>query len=192
MPAPRERNLVGHMVRWSYLHSIDTPENRTFIDEWRQFTGYPEAMTNDPMEASWIGFKPWTGAVTAACTTDIDAENQHLHMPAFIGRMDEKNFIWPVWVSPALLAPEPWSRWLARTTPMLAQHSITGNRRQSLLACYLHAPVAAQAGKARIRHAIGALLVAERLLALFQAGIAAMHRRALLVDEAAPFRGAGR
>ncbi len=98
-------------------------------------------MTNDPMEASWIGFKLWTDAVTAAGTTDVDAvrralagrsirapsgfdvrldpENQHLHMPAVIGRMDEKNYIWPVWVSPTLLAPEPWSRWLAQDAEAL-------------------------------------------------------------------------
>ena len=100
-----------------------------------QFTGDPAAMTNDPMEASWVGFKLWTDAVAAAGTTDTDAvrralacrsirapsgfdvrldrENQHLHMPAFIGRMDTHNYIWPVWASPALIAPEPWSQWLA-------------------------------------------------------------------------------
>ncbi len=135
MPALKERNLVRHMVCWSYLHSVDTPENRAFIDEWRQFTGDPAAMTNDPMEASWVGFKLWTDAVAAAGTTDTDAvrralagrsirapsgfdvrldrENQHLHMPAFIGRMDTHNYISPVWASPALIAPEPWSQWLA-------------------------------------------------------------------------------
>ena len=134
MPALKERNLVGHMVAWNYLHAMETPENHAFIDEWRQFTGDPAAVTNDPMEASWIGFRLWTDAVTAAGTTDVDAvrkalagrsvrapcgfdvrldkENQHLHKPAVIGRMDEKNFIWPVWVSPTLIAPEPWSQWL--------------------------------------------------------------------------------
>jgi urea transport system substrate-binding protein len=137
MPALKERNMIGHMVAWNYLHAIDTPENRAFIDEWRQFTGDPAAVTNDPMEASRIGFKLWTDAVTAAGTTEInavrkalagrsvrapcgfdvrlDAENQHLHKPAVIGRMDEKNFIWPVWVSPTLIAPEPWSQWLPKS-----------------------------------------------------------------------------
>ena len=134
MPALHERNLIGHMVAWNYLHSIDTPENRDFIGEWRAFTGDPAAVTNDPMEASWIGFQLWTQSVQAAGTTEpqavrralagrtirapsgfdvrVDPENQHLHKPAVIGRMDEKNFIWPVWASPTLLAPEPWSRWL--------------------------------------------------------------------------------
>ncbi|HTQ82358.1 MAG TPA: transporter substrate-binding protein, partial [Pseudolabrys sp.] len=134
MPALKERNLIGHMVSWSYLHSIDTPENHAFIAEWRRFTDDPEAMTNDPMEASWIGFQLWAQSVAAAGTTDVDAvrralagrsirapsgfdvrldaENQHLHKPAVIGRMDEKNFIWPVWISKTLIAPEPWSQWL--------------------------------------------------------------------------------
>ncbi len=134
MPALKERNLVGHMVSWSYLHSLDTPENHAFIAEWRQFTGNAEAVTNDPMEASWVAFHLWTESVAAAGTTDVDAvrralagrslrapsgfdvrvdaENQHLHLPAVIGRMDEKNFIWPVWISTSLIAPEPWSRYL--------------------------------------------------------------------------------
>jgi len=136
MPALKERNLVGHMVAWNYLHAMETPENRAFIEEWRQFTGDPQAVTNDPMEASWIGFKLWTDAVTAAGTTEVDAvrkalagrsvrapcgfdvrvdaENQHLHKPAVIGRMDKHNFIWPVWVSPTLIAPAPWSQWLPK------------------------------------------------------------------------------
>ena len=135
MPALHERNLIGHMVAWNYLHSIDTPENRDFIGEWRAFTGDPAAVTNDPMEASWIGFQLWTQSVQAAGTTEpqavrralagrtirapsgfdvrVDPENQHLHKPAVIGRMDEKNFIWPVWISKTLIAPEPWSRWLS-------------------------------------------------------------------------------
>ena len=136
MPALKERNLIGHMVSWSYLHALDTAENHAFIAEWRAFTGDAQAVTNDPMEASWIGFKLWSEAVAAAgstalapvrqalagrsvrapCGFDVrlDAETQHLHKPAVIGRMDEKNFIWPVWVSPTLIAPEPWSRWLAQ------------------------------------------------------------------------------
>jgi urea transport system substrate-binding protein len=136
MPALHERNLIGHMVAWTYLHTLDTPENKAFIAEWRQFTGDAQATTNDPMEASWIGFQLWTQAVQAAGTTEVqavrealagrsirapsgfdvllDAGNQHLHKPGVIGRMDEKNIIWPVWISEGLIAPEPWSRWLPK------------------------------------------------------------------------------
>jgi urea transport system substrate-binding protein len=134
LPALAERKLIGHMVAWSYLHTMDTLENRALIQEWRAFTGDPAAMTNDPMEASWIGFQLWAQAVAAARTTDtaavrralagrsirapsgfdvrFDAKTQHLHKPAVIGQFDSHNIIQPVWVSEGLIAPEPWSRWL--------------------------------------------------------------------------------
>jgi len=135
MPALSERNLIGHMVAWNYLQSIEAPENRAFIEEWREFTGDPNAVTNDPMEASWIGFNLWVEGVRAAGTTEteavrralagrsirapsgfdvrLDPVNQHLHKPSVIGRMDAHNAIWPVKVSDGLIAPEPWSQWLA-------------------------------------------------------------------------------
>src|SRR5271156_1308302 len=59
-------NVAGHLVAWNYLHAFDAPENRSFIAEWRRFTGKPDAMTNDPMEATWIGFHLWANAVEAA------------------------------------------------------------------------------------------------------------------------------
>ena len=84
----------------------------------------------------WLGFQLWTQSVQAAGTTDVaavraalagrsirapsgfdvfvDPENQHLHKPSIIGRMDEKNIIWPVWTSATVVAPEPWSQWLAK------------------------------------------------------------------------------
>lgn len=140
MPALHERNLIGHMVAWNYLQTLDTPENRDFIAEWRRFTGDDKALTNDPMEATWIGFNLWVQAVTAAGTTEtqavrralagrtirapsgfdvrLDPDNQHLHKPSVIGRMDAKNVIWPVRVSGGLIAPEPWSQWLGERRAM--------------------------------------------------------------------------
>jgi urea transport system substrate-binding protein len=136
LPGLVERKLIGHMVAWSYLHRLKTPENEAFVAEWRSFVGDPEATTNDPMEASFIGFQLWVQAVNAAGTTDpaavrralagrsirapsgfdvrFDAETQHLYKPAIIGRFGDKNLIDPLWISNDVLAPEPWSRWLKR------------------------------------------------------------------------------
>jgi urea transport system substrate-binding protein len=136
LPALAERKLVGHMVAWNYLHTIDTPENRALIEEWRDFTGDPAAVTNDPMEASFIGFSMWAQAVAAAGTTEVDAvrgalagrtlrapsgldvwldpQTQHLHKPAIIGRFDKNNVLWPVWKSESVLAPQPMSPWLVQ------------------------------------------------------------------------------
>jgi urea transport system substrate-binding protein len=136
LPALTERKLIGHMVAWNYLHRLDTPENRAFIAQWRDFIGDAQATTNDPMEACWIGFQLWAQAVADAGTTDMkavrralagrsirapsgfdvrfDTETQHLHKPAIIGRFDAHNVIEPVWISDGLLAPDPWSPWLAK------------------------------------------------------------------------------
>lgn len=126
--------MQGHLASWSYLGAIDDPRNRDFVRRWRVFTGNGRAMPNDPMEATFIGFRMWVAAVERAGTTEIgavraalagmtvdapsgftvrlDAQNQHLHKPAFVGRITDEGAILPVWTSPGLVPPEPWSPWL--------------------------------------------------------------------------------
>lgn len=65
-------NLVGHLAAWNYFQSADTPANAEFIAAWKAFAG-EERVTNDPMEAHYIGFNMWVNAATAAGTTDVDA-----------------------------------------------------------------------------------------------------------------------
>ncbi len=64
-------NLVGHLAAWNYFESADTPENKAFIDQWHAYAG-ADRVTNDPMEATMIGFKMWVAAVEKAGTTDVD------------------------------------------------------------------------------------------------------------------------
>ncbi|NDW00808.1 urea ABC transporter substrate-binding protein [Salipiger sp. PrR002] len=66
-------NLVGHLAAWNYFMTADTPANAEFIDEWHAFIGDDSRVTNDPMEAHYIGFNMWVNAATAAGTTDVDA-----------------------------------------------------------------------------------------------------------------------
>ncbi len=135
LPALMRSNVAGNFVAWNYLHAFDTPENRAFIAEWRRFTGKPDAMTNDPMEATWIGFHLWVDAVEAAGTTDIDKvraalggrrftapsgfsvlmddKTNHLFKPVMIGRISDDGRILPVSVTEGLVPPEPWSPWLS-------------------------------------------------------------------------------
>ncbi|MBR3372062.1 MAG: urea ABC transporter substrate-binding protein [Rhodobacteraceae bacterium] len=65
--------LVGHLAAWNYFMSADTPENESFIAAWHDFIGDTNRVTNDPMEAHYIGFNMWVNAVEAAGTTDVDA-----------------------------------------------------------------------------------------------------------------------
>ncbi|MFD0985790.1 urea ABC transporter substrate-binding protein [Methyloligella solikamskensis] len=134
LPALAGPELAGHLAAWNYLHEIDSPENRRFVHDWRRFSGAPNVVTDDPMEATWIGFNLWTKAVEKAGMTDTDSvrtalagmnlvapsgyevvmdeANHHLHKPGFIGRMTADARIVPIWHSESLLAPRPWSPWL--------------------------------------------------------------------------------
>jgi urea transport system substrate-binding protein len=100
--------LVGHLAAWNYFMSVDTPENEEFIAAWHAFIGDTNRVTNDPMEAHYIGFNMWVNAVEAAGTTDVDAvreamwgqefpnlsggmavmnTNHHLSKPVLIGEI---------------------------------------------------------------------------------------------------------
>ena len=100
--------LVGHLAAWNYFQSIDTPDNKAFIEKWKAYTKNPKRVTNDPMEAHVIGFNMWVKAVEKAGTTDpnkvIDAligvsvpnltggysammPNHHITKPVFIGEI---------------------------------------------------------------------------------------------------------
>ncbi|WP_448188501.1 urea ABC transporter substrate-binding protein [Azospirillum sp. sgz301742] len=73
------KNLVGHLAAWNYFQSVDTAENDAFIKQWRAFIKNDKRVTNDPMEATYIGFKMWTQAVQQAGTTDVDAVRQAMY-----------------------------------------------------------------------------------------------------------------
>ncbi|MGB0818889.1 MAG: urea ABC transporter substrate-binding protein [Candidatus Puniceispirillaceae bacterium] len=102
-------NLVGHLAAWNYFQSAETEANTDFIAAWKAKMG-DERVTNDPMEAHYIGFNMWVQAVIDAGTTDVDkvrdamygqtfpnltggvAEmlpNHHLSKPVLIGEIQD-------------------------------------------------------------------------------------------------------
>ncbi len=58
--------LVGHLAAWNYFESVDAPANKAFIDQWHAYTKNPKRVTNDPMEAAYIGFNMWVKGVEKA------------------------------------------------------------------------------------------------------------------------------
>jgi urea transport system substrate-binding protein len=132
--------MEGHLAGWSYFGAIDSPANRDFVQQWRAYKGEANALPNDAMEATLIGFRMWVAAVERAGTTDaeavraamadmtfdapsgfcvrMDRETQHLHKPAFVGRFNGSGAILPVWSSAGLVPPEPWSPWLKRSAEL--------------------------------------------------------------------------
>lgn len=64
--------LVGHLAAWNYFMSADGKENDKFIKSWQKFIKDKKRVTNDPMEATVIGFNMWAKAVTKAKSTDTN------------------------------------------------------------------------------------------------------------------------
>ncbi|CUH46548.1 urea ABC transporter substrate-binding protein [Ruegeria atlantica] len=102
-------NLVGHLAAWNYFQSADTDVNAEFVETWKATMG-DERVTNDPMEAHFIGFNMWVNAATEAGSTEVDAvrtamygqefpnltggtavmlPNHHLAKPVLIGEIQE-------------------------------------------------------------------------------------------------------
>ena len=71
LPAIAGPEMAGHLAAWSYLHEIDSPENKAFVSAWRRFCGAPNVVTDDPMEATWIGFNLWKEAVALEGSVDV-------------------------------------------------------------------------------------------------------------------------
>lgn len=124
--------LVGHLAAWNYFMSVDTPANKEFIAKWKAFIKNPKRVTNDPMEAHYIGFNMWVKAVTKAGTTDtnkvVDAmvgieqanltggvskmlPNHHITKPVLIGEIQEDGQFLTVSSTP-LVAGDAWSDYL--------------------------------------------------------------------------------
>jgi urea transport system substrate-binding protein len=84
-------NLVGHLAAWNYFQSAEAPANAEFIKVWKARMG-ENRVTNDPMEAHYIGFNMWVNAVTAAGSTDVDAVRTAMYgqkFPNLTGGMAE-------------------------------------------------------------------------------------------------------
>lgn len=64
--------LVGHLAAWNYFQSAESDVNDEFIAKWKKFIKSDERVTNDPMEATYIGFKAWVKAVEKAESTEVD------------------------------------------------------------------------------------------------------------------------
>ena len=67
--------LVGHLAAWNYFMSRRyARRTKSSSSKWHAFTGNDDRVTNDPMEAHYIGFNMWVaGGGQQAGTTDPDA-----------------------------------------------------------------------------------------------------------------------
>jgi len=133
--------LVGHMAARSYFQSIKSAENDAFIKMWADFNEQQDKITNDPMEATFIGFRMWAQAVSQAGTTDVNAvrqamfgqrvrapsgfevvmnTNHHLSKPVMIGKLEASGTYDVVWRSINPIKASVWSRYLPESAKRTA------------------------------------------------------------------------
>jgi len=133
--------LVGHLAAWNYFMSLKNPANDAWKKEWAAYSkkmklaGAAKPLTNDPMEAAWIGIHMWKQAVEKAKTTDVDKviaamagqtfkapsgivskmdeKNHHLWKSVFIGEVQANGQFNVVWKTKGPVKAEPWSPFIA-------------------------------------------------------------------------------
>ena len=132
--------LVGNLAAWNYFESVDNPVNQKFVAAWKAYAkaknlpGADKAVTNDPMEATYVGIHMWAQAVEKAKSTDVDKvrealagqtfaapsgytltmdpSNHHLHKPVMIGEIQPDGQFNVVWQTAGPVRAQPWSPYI--------------------------------------------------------------------------------
>ena len=133
--------LVGHLAAWNYFMSVEADVNDDFIDTWLEFIDDEDRVTNDPMEAHYIGFNMWIEAVKKAGTTDVDAvqdaiigvtvpnlsggmstmmPNHHITKPVLIGEIQDDGQFQIVWSTTGTVVGDEWSDYLEGSKNLIA------------------------------------------------------------------------
>ncbi|AOY91199.1 urea ABC transporter substrate-binding protein [Cupriavidus sp. USMAA2-4] len=132
--------LVGHLAAWNYFMSVKNPTNDAFRKEWAAWVkannlpGGDKRVTNDPMEATYVGIHMWAQAVKKAGSTDPDkvraamygqtfkapdgftltmGDNHHLYKPVMIGEVRGDGQFSVVWKTPKPIRAQPWSPFIS-------------------------------------------------------------------------------
>ena len=133
--------LVGHLAAWNYFQSAESEENDNFIEAWQAFIGNEDRVTNDPMEATYIGFKMWAEAVSKAGTTEVDKvrpamyglevpnltggtavmnTNHHLSKPVLIGEIQDDGQFEIVWSTDSEVKGDAWTDYLPESAVIVS------------------------------------------------------------------------
>ncbi|MGM0874126.1 MAG: urea ABC transporter substrate-binding protein [Bacillota bacterium] len=120
--------LEGHYAAWNYYQTTETPENKTFVENYKAKYG-EDRVTGDPIEAAYIAVYLWAEAVEKAGSFDvekvkaasdgiefkapggvvkIDGETQHIYKTVRIGEVQADGQFKEVWNSGEQVKPDPY------------------------------------------------------------------------------------
>ena len=133
--------LVGHLAAWNYFQSIDTPENKKFVTNFKAYCekkglpGGKNRVTDDPIEAAYYGVYVWKAAAEKAKSFEVEKVtqavlgmefdapggkkkmhpvNHHTFKPVYIGEIKADGQFEIVWKTPGLVEPESFSSYLKK------------------------------------------------------------------------------
>lgn len=127
--------LIGHYASWNYFQTVDTPENKIWVEAFKAKHGQ-NRVTNDPMEAAYTMVYLWKQAVEQAGTAD-DLEavraaaigqqlqaphglvtinpNHHLSKTVRIGQVRDDGLFDIIWSSDGPVEPLAWNQYIPST-----------------------------------------------------------------------------
>jgi urea ABC transporter urea binding protein len=122
-------NALGHYTSFNYFQSVDTPENKRFVERYKAKYG-EDQVTNAVMEAAYFQTYFLAQAIEKVGSTDTDAlifeglpgqefvapqgkvkideKNHHTWLWARIGQANEQGQFDVVWKSEDWIRPDPW------------------------------------------------------------------------------------
>jgi urea transport system substrate-binding protein len=120
--------LTGHLAAWNYYETTDTPQNKTFVENYKKKYG-SDRVTADPIEAGYDAVYLWAAAVEKAGSTEvakvkeaakelewdapegkvkIDGATQHLYKTVRIGEVQAGGMFKELWNSGQPVKPDPY------------------------------------------------------------------------------------
>ncbi len=133
--------LSGHLAAWNYFQSINTPENKKFVKDFKDFCkknnlpGGDKRVTDDPIEAAYFGVYVWKKAAEKCKSFDpakvteavlgmkfdapggpkqMDEKNHHTYKPVLIGEIRPDGQFDIIWQTKGLVKPEAFSSYLKK------------------------------------------------------------------------------
>jgi len=121
-------NIVGQYVAWNYYQTTPGAKNEEFVKAYKAKYG-ADRVTDDPIEAGYVGVHLWALAAEKAGSTDpekvkaaskgltyeapeglvtVDGDNQHIYKTARIGQLQPNGLIDQVGGSDKPIVPDPF------------------------------------------------------------------------------------
>ncbi|HJQ06322.1 MAG TPA: urea ABC transporter substrate-binding protein [Nocardioides sp.] len=129
VPGVGVSNLVGQLTAWNYYETLQSPENATFVKDFKAYAKDSKAVTDDPMEAAYTSLYLYKAMVEKAGSFDpekviaaaggvsfdapegkvtVNGENHHIAKTFLMGQVQPTGLIDVIGKSSGPIEPDPF------------------------------------------------------------------------------------